>query len=312
MKSKIWFGLITIYIIWGSTYLAIRFAIDSIPPYLMASFRFLVAGTILFVWRWWAGDPRPTKRQMLWAGIVGLFLIVGGNGSITWAEQRIVSSVAALMIGTEPLWIILLDALNPRLPKPSWKAFLGVLVGFLGVVFLVSPSWSKIGIHSIDLIGASVGILAAFLWAVGSIIARDADLPPSGILSTSIEMLVGSLVLLLIGTLTGEWSRLDLSAITGKSLLGVGYLIVFGSLVAFSVYLWLLRSAPTSLVMTYAYVTPVVAIFLGFFLGGEVLTWRILVSAALIVGSVITINATNRGQKATHSKTVTPVSIGND
>jgi len=310
MNKKIWLGLLTIYLIWGSTYLAIRFAIDSIPPYLMASFRFVIAGTILFIWRWLVGDARPTKRQIFWAGIVGLFLIVGGNGSVTWAEQRIVSSVAALMIGTEPLWIVLLDSLNPRLPKPDWKSILGVGVGFVGVIFLVTPSLSNLGIQNIDLIGAFVGILAAFLWAIGTIIARDADLPKSPLLSTSIEMLVGSVVLLIFGTVSGEWSRLDISSITIKSFFGLGYLIIFGSLVAFSVYLWLIRSAPTSLVMTYAYVTPIVAIILGFFLGGEDITWRILVSASLIIGSVIMINASNQKQKILQTSPVPSDSIG--
>jgi len=312
MNKKIWLGLFTIYLIWGSTYLAIRFAIASIPPYLMASLRFVIAGTILFIWRWLAGDARPTKRQIFWAGIVGLFLIVGGNGSVTWAEQRIVSSVAALMIGTEPLWIVLLDSFNPRMPKPDWKSILGVGVGFIGVIFLVSPSWANLGIQNIDLIGALVGILAAFLWAIGTIIARDAELPKSPLLSTSIEMLVGSVVLLIFGTVSGEWSRLDLSTITAKSLFGLGYLIAFGSLVAFSVYLWLLRNAPTSLVMTYAYVTPIVAIILGFFLGGEELTWRILVSASLIIGSVVMINASNRMQKPLITLPVSSGSIGED
>jgi drug/metabolite transporter (DMT)-like permease len=312
MKKNIWFGLLTIYLIWGSTYLAIRFAIDSIPPFLMASFRFVIAGTILFIWRWLAGDVRPTKRQIFWASIVGLFLIVGGNGSVTWAEQRIVSSVAALIIGTEPLWIVLIDLFNPRIPKPDIKSILGVVVGFIGVVFLLSPSWLSIGIQNIDLVGASVGMLAAFFWAIGSIIARDADLPESQFLSTSIEMLVGSVVLLIFGTLSGEWSRLDLSAITVKSLMGFGYLIVFGSLIAFSVYLWLLRSAPTSLVMTYAYVTPIVAIFLGFFLGGEEITWQILISASLIVGSVIITNASNKKAKAIETSAVPSGSLGDD
>jgi drug/metabolite transporter (DMT)-like permease len=312
MKIRIWLGLFTLYVIWGSTYLAISFAIDSIPPYLMAAVRFLIAGTILLVWRILAGDPKPTKRQILWAGIVGLFLIVGGNGSVTWAEQRIASGIAALMIGTEPLWLVLLDALNPKKPKPGWLSLVGVSIGFIGVIFLVSPSFRSGGAHDIDLIGALVGILAALLWSIGSIIARDKELPKSATLSTGIEMLVGSVVLFIFGTLSGEWARLDVSAITWKSLAGVGYLIVFGSLVAFTVYLWLLRSAPTPLVATYAYVTPLVAIFLGYFLAQEPLSYRILVSALLIVSSVVMINTSKQRKDITQMQPSITYSSGDD
>ncbi len=284
--AAIWAAMFSIYVIWGSTYLAIRFAVESLPPFLMGGVRFLLSGVVMYVWRRARGDAAPSGREWRSATIVGVLLLVGGNGGVVWAARRVPSGVSSLLVGTLPLWMVLLDALRPGGRRPDWREILGVLTGFVGVVVLIRPTQSTDSMEYIDLLGAAAVILAAFFWSVGSLYSRNAPLPPSPLLATSLEMITGGAGLLLLGTLDGQWGQLDLAAASARSLWGLAYLVVFGSLVAFTAYTWLLRVAPTSLVSTYAYVNPLVAILLGHFLAGELLTARILIAATVIVGSV--------------------------
>jgi len=300
-SAAIWAAMAAVYIVWGSTYLAIRFAVESMPPFLMAGVRFLIAGSVLYAFRRLRGDPPPTRLEWRSAAIVGFFLLVGGNGSVVWAEQRVPSGIAALLVGSAPLWMVLLDSLRPGGRRPGGWAILGVVLGFAGIAILVGPA-QLIGIEgSVDLLGAGALTLAAFSWAVGSLYNRGAQLPDSPLLGTGMEMLMGGLGLTLLGTLTGEWSRLDLAAIAPRSWWGLAYLVVFGSWVGFAAYIWLLRVAPTTLVSTYAYVNPLVAIVVGNWLAAEPITLRVLIAAAIIVGSVAVITLT---QPATSRKKV--------
>jgi drug/metabolite transporter (DMT)-like permease len=287
---SIWTALIALYIVWGSTYLAIRFGVETLPPFLLAAIRFLVAGVILYLWRIAAGDQRPTSLNWRSAAIVGGFLLVGGNGGVTWAEQRVVSGVAALMVGLVPLWMLLMDAFLPGGKGPGLQGIIGVVLGLAGIIVLIGPS-NLLGFsHEIDLVGILALCLATFLWAAGSLYSRNAPLPESPLMGTAMEMLAGGVGLLLLATLTGEWGRLDLAAVAPRSLWGLVYLITFGSLVGYAAYTWLLRVAPTPLVSTYAYVNPLIAILVGNLLAQEPLTPRIVLSALVIVGSVILIN----------------------
>jgi drug/metabolite transporter (DMT)-like permease len=291
-SATIWAAMAAVYIVWGSTYLAIRFAVETMPPFLMAGIRFLVAGGVLYAFRRLRGDPAPARFEWRSAAIVGFFLLVGGNGSVVWAEQRVPSGIAALLVGSAPLWMVLLDSLRPGGRRPGGWAVIGVVLGFVGIAILVGPS-QLIGIEGdVDLLGAGALTLAAFSWAIGSLYNRSARLPGSPLLGTGMEMLAGGLGLLILGTLTGEWERLDLAAIAPRAWWGLAYLIVFGSWVGFAAYTWLLRVAPTTLVSTYAYVNPLVAIFVGNLLAGEPVTLRILIAAAIIVGSVAVITLT--------------------
>jgi drug/metabolite transporter (DMT)-like permease len=274
-----------VYVIWGSTYLAIRFAIETIPPFLMAACRYLTAGTLIYGWSRLRGAPRPTLIQWRSALILGASLLLVGNGGVVWAEQHVDSGLAALLISTEPLWIVILVWLRTGRKRPDWRVVTGLVLGFAGLMLLVRP-----GSGTVNALGAAAVVLASLSWAWGSIYGQRAPLPSSPLTTTGMEMLSGGLLLFLASTLTGEQSRFTLAAVSAKSLLALGYLIVFGAIVAFTAYVWLLRVAPPVLVSTYAYVNPVVAVLLGWVFAGEPLTGRTLVAAAVILTGVALIS----------------------
>lgn len=283
--AAVWTAMLAVYIAWGSTYLAIRFAVETMPPFLMAGVRFLVAGSVLFAFRRLSGDPLPRRVEVRSAGIVGLFLLLGGNGAVVWAEQTVPSGLAALMVSSSPLWMLLLEALRPEGRKPPLRALLGILLGFAGVLLLLWPGESG-GLFQVAPWGAAALIFATLAWSFGSIYSRYAELPSSPMMGTAVEMLIGGAALILAGSLTGELGRVQFASISTPSILGLLYLIIFGSLVGFTAYTWLLRVAPTSLVSTYAYVNPLVALGIGALIGNEEFSTRTLLAAAIILGSV--------------------------
>jgi drug/metabolite transporter (DMT)-like permease len=281
---SIWLALGALYVIWGSTYLAIRVSDRTIPPLLMGGVRFLIAGGLLYVWAIRRGDreeDRPTARQWLSATIIGAFLLLGGNGAVVWAEQHNPSGITALLIATVPLWLALLDRVvfGKRLPV---LAVSGLVIGFGGLILLVGGK-SAGHFHLVEVIVTLVGALA---WAVGSLYARGARLPSRPLVGTGMEMIAGGALLTLAGLVTGELGDLHVSQISGESFLGFLYLIVFGSWIGFSSYVWLLRVAPVYLVGTYAYVNPVVAVFLGWAFLSEAVSGRTLLAGAIIVVGV--------------------------
>lgn len=290
MKTKIWIALLALYIVWGSTYLAIRFAVDTIPPFLQAGLRFLISGLILVIWRRAAGDEMPSLKQWRSLAIVGTLLLLGGNGLVSFAEQRIASGVAALIIGTVPLWLVLIEAIRPGGVRPSWRALIGLIVGFGGIYLLIGPS-ELTGKFQFDVLGTLTLITAAFLWSVGSIFSRSAELPKSALMTTGAEMLAGSIPIFIVSILFGEWKSFSFAQVSVQSWLALLYLITFGSMVGFVAYIWLLQNAPVSLVATYAYVNPLVAVLLGSWFAQESLTGRTLVAAGIIIGSVVFINS---------------------
>jgi drug/metabolite transporter (DMT)-like permease len=277
-----------VYLIWGSTYLAIRIAVETMPPFLMAGVRFLIAGAILYAWTRWRGTPQPTRSHWLAATIVGGLLLLGGNGGVVWAAQHVPSGLTALLIATVPLWMALLNWLRPSGVKPSNGAIAGLLLGFIGIALLIGPN-KFASDQQIDSVGAVVLIIASLSWAAGSLYSRRAQLPASPLLATGMEMLAGGAVLLVAGLFFGEWTRFELSAPSLRSWLALSYLIFFGALIGFTAYIWLLRVTTPAQASTYAYVNPVVAIFLGWAFAGEPLTARTLLAAAIIVAAVVVI-----------------------
>jgi drug/metabolite transporter (DMT)-like permease len=279
-----------IYVIWGSTYLAIRFAIETIPPFLMAGVRFVTAGGILYGLSAMWGAPRPTWGQWKGAAVLGALLLLGGNGGVTWAEQKVPSGIAALMVATVPFWVTVLDWLRPGGTRPGGRVVVGLLLGLVGIALLIGPD-ALLGGGNVDAIGAVVLVLASLSWAAGTLFSRQSAgrLPASPWQLTAMEMLSGGAFLLIAGLLTGEAGRVDLAAVSARSVLALLYLIVFGALVGFSAYIWLLRVTTPTRAATYAYVNPVVAVFLGWALAGEEITAETVVAAGIIIAAVVII-----------------------
>jgi drug/metabolite transporter (DMT)-like permease len=289
-----------VYILWGSTYLAIKYAIETLPPFLMAGARFMIAGLILFGWAMTRKDhERPMLSHWRTSFIVGTLLLLGGNGLVVFAEHYLSSSFAALLIATEPLWIVLLSWAWLGLGRPNLKVALGLALGFLGVWLLVSGSPAAISPHesSSQWIGIIAVLVASVSWAAGSIYGIRGSTPRSPVLTSGMQMIAGSISLLLVGTLKGEMSTFHASAVSFNSLLGVLYLIVFGSLVGYTAYAWLLKNARPSMVATYAYVNPVVAVLLGWLIAGESMTPQMLFGAGVIVGSVVLITSQRTAER---------------
>lgn len=288
---RIWLALGAVYFIWGSTYLAIRFTVETTPPFLSAAGRFIISGAFLYLWRRAAGDPNPTLLEWRNAAIIGVFLLVCGNGGVVWAAQFIPSNFSALLVATVPLWMILIDALRVRGDRPSAMALTGILLGFGGALLLLG--WTAGNATPANLYGAIAVLAASFFWAIGSIYGKTATLPASPLVTTGIEMLAGGIVQIGVAYAFGEFSRFDADTISLRSELAWSYLTVIGP-IAFVAYAWLLRSAPIPLVATYSYVNPLVAMFLGYFLGKEIITPRIMLAAVLIVGSVVLVSRPKR------------------
>jgi drug/metabolite transporter (DMT)-like permease len=290
MKTKIWTALILLYIVWGSTYFGIKVAIETIPPFFHAGIRFLISGLILIIWQRAVGSEMPTRKQWVSTAIIGTLLLLGGNGLVSWAEQFIPSGIAALIIGSVPMFLVVLEAVRPGGVKPTWQAIVGLLIGFVGIFILVGPAEISGGEMSLDPFGVIALLSACLLWALGSTYSKNADLPKSTMMTTGAEMLMGSIGLFVVSLLTGELNGWNPAEVSARSLYGLLYLITIGSIVGFGSYIWLLQNAPISLVATYAYVNPIVAVLLGYWFGNEVLEPRIWLATAIIIGSVMFIN----------------------
>lgn len=286
-----------VYLIWGSTYLAIRFAIETIPPLAMAAVRFLVAGSALYAWVRARGAPRPTFGQWRASAVVGTLLLGVGNGGVVLAEQWVPSGLTALLVGTVPLWMVLVDwAWGSRVP-PTRRVAFGLLAGFAGMGVLVGSPGIGAGGRQ-ELVGALILIGASLSWASGSIYSRHAPKPPRPRMWVAMQMLVGGAVLAVASLVTGEIFDLHPAALSTKSVLSLVYLIVFGALVGYAAYIWLLSVSTPARVSTYAYVNPVIALVLGWAVAGEPLTYRSLLAAAIIIGAVVVITSAGRGRPA--------------
>ncbi|MFG1867955.1 EamA family transporter [Micromonospora arborensis] len=299
--TLIWTALIVVYLLWGSTYLAIRITVETLPPLLSATLRFAVAGLILAVvlrLRRGPGALRVDRRQLASAALVGVLLLAGGNGLVVLAESgppgvALPSGIAALLVATVPLLVVLLRAATGDRP-PIWT-FAGVTLGFVGLVLLVLPAGSS---DAVPLVGALTVVAGAISWSVGSFLSGRIRMPADPFVATAYEMLAGALALAVVAAGRGELSDFHPSAVSTRSWLALGYLMVAGSLVAFTAYVWLLHNAPISLVSTYAYVNPAVAVALGALLVAEPITPQVLLGGAVIVAGVALVVSTERPRRA--------------
>jgi len=284
-RTSILAAFAAVYIVWGSTYLAIRYAVQTMPPLLMAGARFSVSGVMLYGWARMRGAPRPTALEWRVAAITGILMLCLGNGSVGWAEQRIPSALAALIVAVVPLWMVLFDWAMPGGERPTLAVVGGVFVGLAGLVVLVGPEHVGTG-GPVDVVGALVLVAASMAWAFGSVYNKRGARPESATMSTGLQMLGGSVALVASGLALGEGRQASISHISAASWAGWLYLVTFGSLLGFTAYIYLLKEVSPAKASTYAYVNPVVAMLLGWAIAGESITPRTLVAAAIILGGV--------------------------
>ena len=273
-----------IYLIWGSTYLGIRFAIETIPPFMLSASRFSLAGLIMLAAARMRRAPEVTLPQFRTAAIVGSLLMLG-NSLVGVAERRIPSGIAALLVAMTPLFMVLLEWARPGGRRPTLLVGVGLLIGLTGVATLVGPA-SFGGGARIDLVGAGTVILGSLAWSVGSIYSRHAPRPQSAVMMTAIQMLVGGVFVGVIGIMIGELATFHIAAVSARSVAAWVYLLIVGSLIGFTAFVFLLRVSTAARVATYAYVNPVVAVILGWLLANEAISVRMLVAAAIIVAGV--------------------------
>jgi drug/metabolite transporter (DMT)-like permease len=283
-----------VYIIWGSTYLAIRYAVATIPPFLMGGTRFLVSGLLLYGFTRLRGTAAPTRTQWRSALVTGVLLLVGGNGAVIWAEQHVPSGLVALIVAIVPLWMVVFEWARPGGKRPAPAVFVGLALGLIGLALLIGPdAFARGGASSLDVGAALVPVGGAMLWALGSIYSRYAPRAASAQLATGMQMLMGGAAFIVVSVLAGESRHFDLAGVTAPSIVGFLYLVTFGSLIGFTAYIYLLGATTPAKASTYAYVNPVVAVVLGWAVAGEPLTPRMLVAAAIILGAVALITLAN-------------------
>ncbi len=287
-RAKVIFAFAVVYILWGSTYLAIRVGVGAFPPFLMAGCRFLIAGGLMMGWLVWRGARLPTARQWKEAAITGTLLLLGGNGLVCWAEQTVNSSHAALILASAPIWFAVFDALRPGGLRPKLVTVCGIFVGSLGVALLVLGAQAhQDDPNATSLAGFLALLVACGLWAGGSLYKKYYTTPSSPWMSTAAQMLCGGLANTLVSLVRGEWPTFHLASLTLAPLLAVAYLIFFGAIAGFSAYVWLLGHCAPAKVATYAYVNPLVATFLGWLILHEPLTPVMGLAALIILAGVL-------------------------
>lgn len=299
-------ALLAVWVCWGGTYLAIKFAVETIPSFLMAGVRFVLAGGLMYGLARLRGTPGPAPSQWLGAATAGVLMLAVGNGGVVLAAKMVPSGLTALIVATGALWMVLLNWLWLKAVRPSLVTWLGIALGLAGIGLLTGGESALLGASEVSPFWTAVLTASAFSWSLGSIASRRVSLPGSAVLSTGMQMLTGGLALIVLGLGLGEGPQVELAAISLKSFLAFIYLVVFGSLVGFSAYVWLLQKASPVLVSTYAYVNPVVAVVLGALLGGEALSGRSVAAALVIVVSVVLLTAGQVGKKAVEAKSAEP------
>lgn len=283
----------SVYIFWGGTYLGMKFAVEQIPPFLMAAARFLIAGMLLYAIARITGVKRPTSREWLGTAPIGILLLVCGNGGIAWAEQYVPSGLAALLVATLPFWITLFNWLIWKGARPNFFVVAGLLLGFggIGVMVMYGQGIGQTRQDGKGILGIVVCLVAAMCWAFGSSWSRYTAKPSSPLMTSAVQMLSGGVVLAVMSGISGDLNGFHLMEITSRTLLSLGYLIFFGSIIAYNAYVWLLHNANLAMVSTYTYVNPIVAVFLGWAVAGEALDPILFVSAAMILPAVILISS---------------------
>ena len=298
---KILLAFAMIYFVWGSTFLAIRVGVHEVPPFLLAAMRFFTAGLVMYTWLRLKGTPVPNQREWVAASALGALIFVVDYGCLFWAEQRVPSGIAAVVLATIPVFITLMEIIFLRTQRLTFRLGLALIVGLFGVAVLMNHSFS-LGEVPVNRAGALALLVAAVTWSFATIFTRRLPLPASKPMSAAIQMLTGGALLFVLTALTGEFAGFRVQAISGRAWFALVYLIIAGSIIGYTAYVWLLHYESPTKVGTYAYVNPVVAVGLGYFIGGEAVGPRTLLGTLLVLVSVITITTTPKATLATHSK----------
>lgn len=294
------------YVIWGSTYLAIRIGVETIPPLMLAGLRHFTVGVLLYPLLRWKTGVRPTALHWKTAAVTGCLLLLVGNGGVSWAEQVVPSGITAVMVTMVSFWLVIVDWLRPGGHRPVPKVLFGLVLGFAGVALLVGPAHLG-GSERVDLRGVAVLVIACFAWACGSIYSKHGGMPSSALLGVAMQSLAGGVVLLLAGLLSGEFHRFHFAAVSWRSWVALAYLVMFGSGIGFTSYLYILKKSTAARVATYALVNPVVALFLGWLIADEVISLRTVVAAVIILTAVIlVITAPHRPQERVQEPVPSP------
>ncbi|MBC2724604.1 EamA family transporter [Desulfosporosinus sp.] len=291
-------ALLAVYVFWGGSYLAMKIAIETIPPFILGGTRFVAAGLILFIWEICRGHKTPTKSQWLYGTFLGIIMVFIAQGGIIWAQQFVPSGIAAIIFATVPLWMTLISWLLQGAKRPNNFVAFGLVLGFFGMVLQVKSSLLGVSVSQGSWMGYIVLFLAAITWAWGSVYSRVFPQPESPFMSIALQMITGGAFFFVVSHFAGEWKQFDILLVSFDSLFSLGYLVFCGSIIGFSSYIWLLKVADTALVSTYAYVNPVVAVFLGYTLAGEPLTLNDALVAVLILTSVIIISRNSMEKQA--------------
>ena len=286
MTTMVLVAFAAVYIVWGSTYLSIRIGIETFPPLVLAGLRHLVAGVLLYPGLRWKTGIKPTAANWRTAIVAGTLLLFVGNGGVSWAELTVPSGIAALLVATVSLWLVIVDWLRPGGARPVPRVVGGLLIGFAGMALLVGPAHPGSS-GRVDPRGALVLVSASLAWACGSLYSKHGEMPSSPMLGVAMQSIAGGVILLVVAAITGEFRGLQLGAVSLRSWLALGYLILFGSGIGFSAYIYILHKSTAARVATYAFVNPVVALFLGWLILGEAITVRTGVAAAVILTAVI-------------------------
>lgn len=284
-RAKLIAAFAAIYIIWGSTYLAIKFAIETIPPFMVGGVRFLIAGAVLYAWGRIKSGVEPTREQWRQGLILGVFLLGVGNGCVVWAQQRTPSGITALVVAIVPLMVVLIEWLRPGGKNPGVAAMTGVIIGLIGMALLIGPS-AFMGASDVQPAAAAFLLLGSLSWSAATVFGKRAAVPPVPPLASAIQLFGGGISLMIASAIAGELGDVEPAGISLRAALSLLYLIIFGSIVAFSAYSWLLRVASPTRISTYAYVNPIVAMFLGWAVAREEMSARVLIAAVIVLAGV--------------------------
>ena len=296
-RTRILLAFAAVYVLWGSTYLFIKYAIETIPPFTLGATRFVVSGALLYALARWRGAPKPNALELRLAAITGVLMLGLGNGGVMLAEKTVPSGIVALIVSSVPIWVVLLDWLRPRGTRPRKAMFAGLALGLVGMVILIGPK-AIVGEGHIDETGAAILLVGSISWSIGTLMTRWANRPGSPLVFAALQMLAASAAMLVMSLISGDWRQFSWNGLTPLSIFSFWYLVIAGSIIGYTAYVYLLGVVSAAKASTYAYVNPIIAVVLGWLFANEPLGIRTIVAAGVILGGVAIITSSQASAKS--------------